>query len=159
MFVNRQYFFIKINIFQVSLKIREIDYAYYKNYIESLFGYKTKNQLLDIIRNKFDNNTEINTEGGNVYIKFSTLEIVKFFKLDPLTINEIRNYYKNQSIQLNGIKVEIINTKDDYPITANPVRLIEFNVDPSGVYIKTMQYKNGSIIKEKQKDYKKESLE
>ena len=133
----------------ISSKIRPVAYDYYKSYIESLFGYKTKAQLLDIIRNKFDSNAEINTEDGNVYIKFSTLDIVKHFKLDPLTINEIRNYYKNQSLQLNSIKVEILNAKDDYPATANPVRLIEFNVDPSGVYTKKMQYKDGNIIESK----------
>lgn len=133
----------------VSSKIRTVDYDYYKNYIESLFGYKTKTQLLDIIRNKFDSNAEINTEDGNVYIKFSTFDIVKHFKLDSLTINEIRNYYKNQSLQLNNIKIEIVNAKDDYPATANPVRLIEFNVDPSGVYTKKMQYKDGNIIEGK----------
>lgn len=133
----------------VSSKIRVVDYDYYKNYIESLFGYKTKTQLLDIIRNKFDSNAEINTEDGNVYIKFSTFDIVKHFKLDSLTINEIRNYYKNQNLQLNNIKIEIVNAKDDYSATANPVRLIEFNVDPSGVYTKKMQYKEGNIIEGK----------
>lgn len=133
----------------VSSKIRVVDYDYYKNYIESLFGYKTKTQLLDIIRNKFDSNAEINTEDGNVYIKFSTFDIVKHFKLDSLTINEIRNYYKNQNLQLNNIKIEIVNAKDDYSATANPVRLIEFNVDPSGVYTKKMQYKDGNIIEGK----------
>lgn len=133
----------------VSLKVREIDYDYYKNYIESLFGYKTKNQLLAIIRNNFGNNAEINTENGIVYIKFSTLDIIKFFKLDKLTINEIRNYYKHQHIQLNDIKIEIINIKNDYASTANPVELIEYNIDSSGVYIKKMQYKDGSIIEGK----------
>ena len=133
----------------VSSKIKVVDYDYYKNYIESLFGYKTKIQLLDIIRNKFDNNAQINTEDGNVYIKFRTFDIGKYFKLDPLTINEIRNYYKNQDLQLSSIKIEIINEKEDYPATANPVRLIEFKVDPSGVYTKKMQYKDGNIIEGK----------
>ena len=133
----------------VSEKVRTIDYDYYKNYIESLFGYKTKTQLLDIIRNKFDSNAEINTEDGNVHIKFSTLDIGRFFKLDPLTINEIRNYYKNQNLQLNSITVEVSNIKDDYPSTANPVRLIVFNVDPSGMYTKKMQYKDGNVLEGK----------
>lgn len=133
----------------VRLKVRMIDYDYYKNYIESLFGYKTKDQLLNIIRNKFDSNAVINTEEGNVYIMFSTIDIGKFFKLDPLIINEIRNYYKNQRLQLNSIKVEISNIKDDYPITANPVRLIVFNVDQSGMYTKKMQYKDGYILEGK----------
>lgn len=133
----------------VRLKVRMIDYDYYKNYIELLFGYKTKDQLLNIIRNKFDSNAVINTEEGNVYIMFSTIDIGKFFKLDPLIINEIRNYYKNQRLQLNSIKVEISNIKDDYPITANPVRLIVFNVDQSGMYTKKMQYKDGYILEGK----------
>ena len=133
----------------ISAKVRTIDYDYYKSYIESLFDYKTKTQLLDIIRSKFDSNAEINTEDGNVHIKFSTLDIGKFFKLDPLTINEIRNYYKNQSLQLNSITVEVSNIKDDYPATANPVRLIVFNVDPSGVYTKKMQYKDGNVLEGK----------
>lgn len=69
--------------------------------------------------------------------------------MDPLTINEIRNYYKNHNLQLNSIKIEILNEKGDYPATANPVRLIEFSVDQSGVYTKKMQYKDGNIIEGK----------
>ena len=133
----------------VSSKIKVIDYDYYKNYVESLFGYKTKNQLLETIRNEFGSETEISIEGGNVHIKFRTLDIVRYFKLDALTINTIRNYYKNQKLQLNDIKIEILNIKDDYPVTANPVKLLEYNIYQNGMYTKKMQYMDGNIIEVK----------
>lgn len=141
---------LKYAVENVNANIRTIDYDYYKSYIESLFGYKTKMQLLDIIRNKLDSNAEINTSGDIVYIKFSTLDIGKYFKLDALIINEIRNHYKNQNMQLNGIKIEIYNDKNDYPETANPVKLIVYDIGPNGLYIKTMTYKNGRVLPGKQ---------
>ena len=76
----------------------ECTVAFYKNYIDSLFGYKTKTQLLEIIRSKFDINSEINTDNDDVIIKFNTLDIVKYFKLDPLAIKEIRN--QNEAFNL-----------------------------------------------------------
>lgn len=141
---------LKYAVENVNSNIRTIDYDYYKSYIESLFGYKTKMQLLDIIRNKLDSNAEINTSGDIVYIKFSTLDIGKYFKLDALIINDIRNYYKNQNMQLNGIKIEIYNDKNDYPETANPVKLIVYDIEPNGLYIKTMTYKDGRVLPGKQ---------
>ena len=133
----------------VSSKIKVIDYDYYKNYVESLFGYKTKNQLLDTIRNEFGSEAEISIEGGNVHIKLRTLDIIRYFKLDALTINTIRNYYKNQNLQLDNIKIEILNIKDNYPVTANPVKLLEYNIDQNGMYTKKMQYMDGNIIEVK----------
>lgn len=141
---------LKYAVENVNANITTIDYDYYKSYIESLFGYKTKMQLLDIIRNKLDNNAEINTSGDIVYIKFSTLDIGKYFKLDALIINEIRNHYKNQNMQLNGIKIKIYNDKNDYPETANPVKLIVYDIEPNGLYIKTMTYKDGRVLPGKQ---------
>ena len=141
---------LKYAVENVNANIRTIDYDYYKSYIESLFGYKTKMQLLDIIRNKLDNNAEINTSGDIVYIKFRTLDIGKYFKLDALIINEIRNHYKNQNMQLNGIKIKIYNDKNDYPETANPVKLIVYDIEPNGLYIKTMTYKDGRVLPGKQ---------
>lgn len=141
---------LKYAVENVNANITTIDYDYYKSYIESLFGYKTKMQLLDIIRNKLDNNSEINTSGDIVYIKFRTLDIGKYFKLDALIINEIRNHYKNQNMQLNGIKIKIYNDKNDYPETANPVKLIVYDIEPNGLYIKTMTYKDGRVLPGKQ---------
>ena len=141
---------LKYAVENINANIRTIDYDYYKSYIESLFGYKTKVQLLDIIRNKLDSNAEINTSEDIVYIKFSTLDIGKYFKLDSLIINEIRNHYKNQNMQLNGIKIEIYNDKNDYPETANPVKLIVYDIEPNGLYIKTMTYKDGKVLPGKQ---------
>ena len=141
---------LKYAVENINANIRTIDYDYYKSYIESLFGYKTKVQLLDIIRNKLDSNAEINTSEDIVYIKFSTLDIGKYFKLDSLIINEIRNHYKNQNMQLNGIKIEIYNDKNDYPETANPVKLIVYDIEPNGLYIKTMTYKDGRVLPGKQ---------
>ena len=141
---------LKYAVENINVNIRPVDYDYCKNYIESLFGYKTKMQLLDIIRNKLNSNAEINTSEDIVYIKFSTLDIGKYFKLDSLIINEIRNHYKNQNKQLNGIKIEIHNDKNEYPETANPVKIIVYDIEPNGLYIKTMTYKDGSVLLGKQ---------
>lgn len=129
----------------ISSKIKPIDYDYYKNYIESLFGYKTKSQLLDIIRNKFDTTAEINTEANRVKIRFNTLEIDKYFRLDSLVIKEIRNYYSNQNMKLNGINIEINNLKDDYGPNTNPVKQIMYDINHSGFYVRTTVYKDETI--------------
>jgi hypothetical protein len=144
---------LKFAVDNISGAIKEIDFNFYKNYIESLFGYKTKIQLLDIIRKKFDSSAEIKTDAGDVSIKFKTVDIVKFFKLDPLAIKEIRNYYKNQNIVLNSINIEIINVKNDYPTTANPIQKIVYEIDQNGLYIKKMKYRDGRKM-----DSKKERI-
>lgn len=137
---------LKYAIVNVKEKFINLDYSYYRNYIDSLFGYKTKTQLLETIRNKFDSNAEINTDNDNVIIKFSTLEIGKYFKLDPLAIKEIRNHYNLQSLKLNSIKIIINNIKDDYSSSANPIKQITYDIEQSGTYIKTMVYQNGNTI-------------
>ena len=45
---------LKYAIANVEEKFINLDHNYYRNYIDSLFGYKTKTQLLEIIRSKFD---------------------------------------------------------------------------------------------------------
>ena len=137
---------LKYAIVNVDGKFINLDYNYYRNYIDSLFGYKTKTQLLEIIRSKFDNNAEINTDNNDVIIKFNTLDIVKYFRLDPLTIKEIRNHYNLQSLKLNSIKIIINNIKDDYSSSANPIKQITYDIEQSGTYIKTMVYQNGNTI-------------
>ena len=138
--------FLKYAIANVEEKMIKLDYNYYRNYIDSLFGYKTKTQLLEIIRNKFDSNAEINTDNDNVIIKFMTLEVGKYFKLDTLIIKEIRKYYYLQSLKLNGIKIIIYNIKDNYPPSAIPIKQITYDIESSGIYIKSMIYKSGSTI-------------
>lgn len=95
--------------------------------------------MLEIIRNKFDSNAEINTDNDNVII--STLEIGKYFKLDPLAIKEIRNHYNLQSLKLNSVKIIINNIKDDYSSSANPIKQITYDIEQSETYIK-----NGNTI-------------
>lgn len=137
---------LKYAIANVEEKFADLDYNYCKNYIDSLFGYKTKTQLLETIKNKFDKNAKINTDNDNVVVEFSTLEIGKYFKLDSSIIKEIRNYYNLQSLNLNNIKIIINNIKDDYSISANPIKQITYDIEQSGNYTKTMIYQNGNRI-------------
>lgn len=137
---------LKYAIANVEEKFINLDYNYYRNYIDSLFGYKTKTQLLEIIRSKFDSNLEINTDNDDVIIKFNTLDIVKYFKLDSSAIKEIRNHYNLQNLKLNSIKIIINNKKDDYSSSANPIKQITYDIDQNGTYIKTMVYQNGNTI-------------
>ena len=137
---------LKYAIANVEEKFINLDHNYYRNYIDSLFGYKTKTQLLEIIRSKFDSNAEINTDNDDVIIKFNTLDIVKYFKLDPLTIKEIRNHYNLQNLKLNSIKIIVNNIKDDYLSSANPIKQITYDIEQNGIYIKKMVYKNGNTI-------------
>lgn len=97
-------------------------------------------------KNKFDKNAKINTDNDNVVVEFSTLEIGKYFKLDSSTIKEIRNYYNLQRLNLNNIKIIINNIKDDYSISANPIKQITYDIEQSGNYTKTMIYQNGNRI-------------
>lgn len=131
----------KYAIENINNKIREVDYDHYKEYIESLFGYKTKTQLLDVIRNKLDSNAEINTDNEKVAITFKTLEMQKYLRLEPLAIKEIRSYYLKQSLKLNEIIVEIYSINDD-----NPINEIKYVIDKSGFCIKTVYYKDGHIF-------------
>ena len=137
---------LKYAIANVEEKFINLDYNYYRNYIDSLFGYKTKTQLLEIIRSKFDSNAEINTDNDNVIINFNTLDIVKYFKLDPLTIKEIRYHYNLQNLKLNSIKIIVNNTKGDYLSSANPIKQIIYDIKQHGIYIKTIVYQNGNTI-------------
>lgn len=90
---------------------------------------------MEVIRNKFDDNAEINSDTGNIIIKFSTL-----------VIKEIRNHYNLQNLKLNSIKIIVNNIKDDYSSFINPIKQITYDIDHSGIYVKTMVYKNGNTI-------------
>ena len=131
----------KYAIENINTKIRYVDYDLYKDYIESLFGYKTKNQLIDIIRSKLDSNAEINTENDNVTIKFKAVEMQKHLRLEPLAIKEIRSYYLKQNLKLNEIVVDISSMNDD-----NPINEIKYVIDKSGFCIKTVYYKDGHVF-------------
>lgn len=137
---------LKYAMANIEFKFINIDYDYCKKYIDSLFGYKTKTQLLEIIRSKFDSNAEINTTNDNVFIRFNTLDIVKYFKLDSLAIKEIINYYNYQNLKLNSIKIVINNIKDDYSPSLNPIKQITYDIETNGTYRKTMTYQKGNIV-------------
>ena len=53
-------------------------------------------------------------------------------------------------IDLDGGTQPIYNDKNDYPETANPVKLIVYDIEPNGLYIKTMTYKDGRVLPGKQ---------
>lgn len=146
--------FLKYAVYNISSRIKETNYDYYKNYIESLFGYKTKYQLLDIIKEKFDSNAEINIQNESTNIKFNTLDVAKFFKPDSLIIYEIQNYYKSQNLNLNEINIEILNVKNDYSQTDNPIKTIFYKIDQNGFCIRKMRYRNGKTIVSKRERIK-----
>lgn len=126
-----------------------MDEDYALNYIESLFGYKTKQQLLTEIFHKYGKDTDIEIGNRKAIIEFETDKIVKYFRLDIEIIKEISNYYINQGIQYAEIKVRIINAKEDYPINTNPIKTIEYKVDQSGSVNRKMLYRDGYEENEK----------
>ena len=125
-------------------KIVDSDSAY--NYIENLFDYKTNTQLLDLLKKEYGEKASINIAENNVLIETSTDNISKYFKLNDLPIIEIKKYYKNNNNILELINIKILNLKKDYPSTADPVNMIEYNLDEKeNIYTQTIIRKSGMV--------------
>lgn len=99
------------------------------NYIENLFDYKTDNQLLDLLKKEYGDKSLISINDNSVIIETETENIVKYLKLNDLPIIEIRKYFKNKNKILNNIIIKIKNLKTDYPSSADPIELLEYELD------------------------------
>jgi hypothetical protein len=110
----------------INQKIGTIDYDTAKNYIESLFGYRTNEQLLNVLKHEYGEDSKIAINENNVKIETSTDNITKYLKLNELPIIEIRKYFKNNNVRLDNINIMIKNLKTDYPSTADPINILEY---------------------------------
>ncbi len=122
-------------------------------YIETLFDYKTDNQLMDLLVKEFGEDSTIKIGDNNVEIIVSTDNISKFMKLNSVTISEIRKYYKNSTNILDKIYIKVINLKTDYPSTADPINVLEYELDEIN-YICHQIITRRSGIKDTPKDIK-----
>ena len=110
----------------INQKIGTIDYDTAKNYIESLFGYRTNEQLLNVLKHEYGEDSKIAINENNVTIETSTDNITKYLKLNELPIIEIRKYFKNNNVRLDNINIMIKNLKTDYPSSADPINILEY---------------------------------
>lgn len=137
----------------INQKIGNIDYDTAKNYIESLFGYRTNEQLLDVIKHEYGEYSKIEINDNNVKIETSTDNITKYLKLNDLPIIEIRKYYKNNNARLDNINIIIKNLKNDYPSTADPINILEYILnEETKKYYKKITRKSG--IEDNIKEFK-----
>lgn len=139
-----KYLLVSLAFVNEGQKIVDSDSAY--NYIENLFDYKTNTQLLDLLKKEYGEKASINIAENNVLIETSTDNISKYFKLNDLPIIEIKKYYKNNNNILELINIKILNLKKDYPSTADPVNMIEYNLDEKeNIYTQTIIRKSGMV--------------
>ena len=99
-------------------------------YIESLFDYRTKNQIKELMNRDFGYNYIVEINKSTLLIKINTENIGKYFKLSELTINEIIKFYNNFT-DLELIKIEIINDNIN-PKYLDPAIKIEYTFDRLG---------------------------
>lgn len=95
----------------INSKVGEADYNYYKNYIESLFGYKTNDELLEIIKKYYGPESSINFYGSTIAVICNQDSVGKHLSVDNndafiQMLKEIRNYSKNIK-EINELKVTI----------------------------------------------------
>lgn len=84
----------------INSKVGEADYNYYKNYIESLFGYKTNDELLEIIKKYYGPESSISFCESTIAVICNQDSVGKHLSLDNndafiQMLKEIRNYSKN----------------------------------------------------------------
>ena len=86
----------------INSNIREVDYRYYKKYIESLFGYKTNEELLEVIKNYYGSGCDIKFNATTVFITCNQENIGKHLSIENneafiQMLKDIKNYSKNMS--------------------------------------------------------------
>lgn len=86
----------------INSNIRKVDYDYYKSYIESLFGYKTNEGLLEVIKKYYGLNCNITFENSKIIVICNQERVGKHLSIGNndtfiQMLKEIKNYSKNIS--------------------------------------------------------------
>ena len=127
--------------------------VFVEKYIRDLFDFKTKDELIDMIAYTFGEGSAIDFNNNELVIKTSTYEIKKYFSFSVDNIvSEILKYSDYYKEEINKVSISIINLKDTYESTADPVKEIDFNANmQTKECIKDFVRKSGKI----ETEYKK----
>ena len=109
-----------------------LNYSVEEKYINDQFGFKTNEQILNLISKKYGSDTKINYMNNILEIIAETKKINDYQHLNQNLIYEIIMYYKNYNKILNKIIVKIENLKDDYSPNIDPIKYIFFEIYING---------------------------
>ena len=113
----KEYLEVAINLlnnkFNIENNIDEYSLSFAEKYIDDLFEYKTRPQLLSILKRYYGEESSINFENNNIYVKTCLEDITKYMSKEAIELKELikqlRNYSKNQ-YKINSLIVDIIKT-------------------------------------------------
>ncbi len=122
----------------INLNIREVDYTYYKNYIESLFGYKTNEELLEVIKKYYGSDCSIRFSNSIILVTSNQESVGKHLSIENndafiQMLKEIRNYSKNIN-KINELKATI-----NISVTTGLTK-IEYTYNFNEQFYKSLQY-------------------
>lgn len=130
--------------------------VFVEKYIRDLFDFKTKDELIEMLKNAFGETSSIVINNKELILKTSTYEIKKYFSysIDNI-ISDIFKYSNYYNDEINQVVINIVNLKDDYESTADPVKEISFITNMKNKdYVKELIRKSGKI----ETEYKKMRL-
>ena len=129
----------------INSNIRKVDYDYYKSYIESLFGYKTNEELLEVIKKYYGLNCNITFENSKIIVICNQESVGKHLSIENndafiQMLKEIKNYSKNIS-EISELKA-IINISVTKGLTK-----IEYTYNFNKQLYESLQYYyDGNVI-------------
>lgn len=129
----------------INSNIRKVDYDYYKSYIESLFGYKTNEELLEVIKKYYGLNCSITFENSKIIVICNQERVGKHLSIENndafiQMLKEIKNYSKNIS-EISELKA-IINISVTKGLTK-----IEYTYNFNKQLYESLQYYyDGNVI-------------
>lgn len=129
----------------INSNIRKVDYDYYKSYIESLFGYKTNKELLEVIKKYYGLNCSITFENSKIIVICNQESVGKHLSIENndtfiQMLKEIKNYSKNIS-EISELKA-IINISVTKGLTK-----IEYTYNFNKQLYESLQYYyDGNVI-------------
>lgn len=129
----------------INSNIRKVDYDYYKSYIESLFGYKTNEELLEVIKKYYGLNCSITFENSKIIVICNQESVGKHLSIENndafiQMLKEIKNYSKNIS-EISELKA-IINISVTKGLTK-----IEYTYNFNKQLYESLQYYyDGNVI-------------
>ncbi len=139
--------YLKIAIDSINEETKvNLNFEVEKMYVDNLFGYKTEDQILNLIYKEYGSGSQIDYKNEIMEIAGYTDSITKYLILNQNIIGEIVKHYKNYNKELNKIIIRMDNTKEDYSPTADPIKNIVFDINVSGKnYTKKIERKSGKM--------------
>ena len=129
--IRENYFeYLEVSLGFINDNEKRIDEAVAKSYLESIFEYKTLNQVRELINRNFGTDYTFELTNSILLIKINVDIIGKYLTLNDLIIKEIIKSYSNDE-EFKALKLEInnVNINPNYP---NPPVRIEYIFNESG---------------------------